>query len=110
MEAHYKEIGAENDCDFEHLIPASRIRDLLLANVINVQQAFNAPTVRLSRSKHKELNEAGWGDKTPDMWLPFRRYSQLFKDTKFETFDGTSVDPETWTLEKHFNYFNHLII
>ena len=31
MKAHYHEVGADDDCDFEHLIPASRIRDLLLA-------------------------------------------------------------------------------
>lgn len=110
MQAHYREIGSDADCDFEHLIPASRVRDLLHKEVISVKQALNAPTVRLSRAKHKELNEAGWGDKTPDMWLPFRRYSQLFKDTKFETFDGTPVDPETWTLERHFEYFKHLTI
>ena len=27
MKAHYHEVGADDDCDFEHLIPASRIRD-----------------------------------------------------------------------------------
>jgi hypothetical protein len=43
------------------------------------------------------------------MWLPFRRYSQVFEAT-FETHDGVSVDPTTWTLERHFDYFKHLII
>jgi len=41
--------------------------------------------------------------------LPFRRYSQVF-DAKFETHDGTPIDPETWTLEKHYKYFEHLVI
>jgi hypothetical protein len=109
MMAHYYEIGADEETDFEHLIPASRIRDLLLAGAITVEQALNAPTVRLSRSKHQLLKEAGWASQTPDMWLPFKRYSQVF-DAKYQTYDGTEVDPDTWTLDKHYEYFKHLII
>lgn len=109
MGAHYHEQGLEGENDFEHLIPAARIRDLLLANVITVTQALNAPTVKLSREKHIQLGEVGWASHTPDMWLPFRRYSQVF-DAQFETYDGTRIDPETWTLEQHFNYFKHLVI
>lgn len=109
MLAHYHEIGADADCDFEHLIPAARIRDLLLAHRITVDQALNAPTVRLSRAKHMMLKDAGWASATPDMWLPFRRYSQVFAST-YQTHDGTAVDPETWTLEQHFKYFEHLSI
>ena len=109
MKAHYHEVGADEDCDFEHLIPASRIRDLLLAGVITTEQALNAPTVRLSRAKHAQLKDAGWAAKTPDMWKPFRRYSNVFTAT-YQTHDGTPVDPETWTLEKHYEYFKHLVI
>lgn len=109
MLAHYHEVDADSDCDFEHLIPASRIRDLLLAGAITVEQALNAPTVRLSRSKHHQLKEAGWASHTPDMWLPFKRYSQVFS-AKYQTYDGTEVDPDTWTLDKHYEYFKHLTI
>ena len=109
MGAHYYEIGADEDTDFEHLIPASRIRDLLLAGVLTIAQALNAPTVRLSRVKHMMLKDAGWSSQTPDMWLPFKRYSQVFEGS-YQTYDGTAVDPDTWTLEKHFEYFKHLII
>ena len=107
MKAHYYEINANDDCDFEHLIPAARIRDLLLANIFTVEQALNSPTVSLSRSKHAALKDAGWGSKTPDMWLPFKRYSQIF-DANYQTYDGIVVDPNTWTLECHFDYFKHL--
>jgi len=109
MGAHYHEVGADADTDFEHLIPASRIRDLLLAEAITVEQALNAPTVKLSRAKHAELKDAGWASHTPDMWLPFQRYSQVF-DADFTTFDGTPVNPDTWTLERHFDYFKHLVL
>lgn len=109
MGAHYHEVGADDQCDFEHLIPAARIRDLLLANKITVQQALNAPTVVLSRAKHRALKDAGWAAKTPDMWLPFRRYSQVFT-AQYETYDGTVIDPEIWTLEQHYAYFQHLEI
>jgi hypothetical protein len=109
MRAHYLEIDADDDTDFEHLIPASRIRDLVLANAITVEQALNAPTVVLSRAKHRALKEAGWAAKTPDMWLPFRRYSQVFQ-AQYQTHDGVLVDPESWTLARHYEYFQHLVI
>lgn len=109
MKAHYHEVGADDECDFEHLIPAARIRDLLLANAITVEQALNAPTVRLSRIKHHALKDAGWASKTPNMWLPFERYTNVFTAT-YQTHDGTQIDPTTWTLEQHYNYFKHLVI
>ena len=103
------EIGADEDTDFEHLIPAARIRDLLLAGVLTTEQALNAPTVRLSRTKHHMLKEAGWASHTPDMWLPFKRYSNVFQ-ASYQTHDGTVIDLDTWTLEKHYQYFQHLVI
>jgi hypothetical protein len=109
MLAHYHEVGADDTCDFEHLIPAARIRDLLLANAISVEQALNAPTVRLSRAKHMALKDAGWASKTPNMWLPFVRYTNVFS-ASYQTHDGTAIDPLTWTLEDHYNYFKHLVI
>jgi hypothetical protein len=109
MKAHYHEIGADADCDFEHLIPAKILRDLLLSKVITINQALNAPTVVLSRAKHMALKDAGWASKTPNMWLPFKRYSEVF-DAAYQTHDGTPIDPETWTLQNHFDYFAHLII
>ena len=109
MDAHYIEIDADADTDFEHLIPAARVRDLLLAGAITVEQALNVPTVKLSRAKHMALKDAGWASHTPDMWLPFKRYSNVFT-ASYQTHDGTPVDPEIWTLEKHFEYFKHLKI
>jgi hypothetical protein len=109
MDAHYIEIGADVETDFEHLIPAARIRDLFLAGAITVEQALNAPTVKLSRSKHMALKDAGWASKTPSMWLPFKRYSAVFT-ASYQTYDGTLVDPEKWTLERHYEYFKHLKI
>lgn len=109
MLAHYHEVNADAECDFEHLIPAARIRDLLLAGIINIEQALNAPTVRLSRSKHALLKEAGWASQTPDMWLPFVRYTNIFS-ARYQTHDGVDIDPMSWSLEDHFNYFKHLVI
>jgi hypothetical protein len=109
MKAHYHEIGADDECDFEHLIPASRIRDLLLAGAITTEMALNAPTVRLSRAKHMMLKDAGWASKTPDMWLPFTRYTNVFT-AEYQTHDGTIIDPVTWSLEQHFDYFKHLVL
>jgi hypothetical protein len=107
--AHYHEIGVNADSDFEHLIPAARIRDLLLFDVISVEQALNAPTVQLSRTKHKMLKNMGWGSKTPDMWRPFLRYANIF-DAQYRTYDEVIIDPITWTLEQHYKHFQHLLI
>jgi hypothetical protein len=109
MKAHYHEIGADDECDFEHLIPASRIRDLLIADIVTVEQALNAPTVRLSRVKHLQLKDAGWSSKTPNMWQPFQRYSNVFS-AEFQTHDGVAINTETWTLGQHYQYFKHLVI
>jgi hypothetical protein len=109
MGAHYHEVGADEKTDFEHLIPLGRVRDLLLAGAITLEQALNSPTVRLSRVKHILLSESGWASHTPNMWLPFCRYSQVF-DAKFETHDGTAIDLHTWTLQQHFDYFQHLVL
>lgn len=109
MGAHYHEVGADDKTDFEHLIPLGRVRDLLLAGAITIEQALNAPTVRLSRAKHTLLSDSGWASHTPNMWLPFVRYSQVF-EAKFETHDGTAIDLDTWTLQQHFDYFQHLVL
>ena len=106
--AHYREVGVDASADFEHLIPAARIRDMMIAGVLTIDQALNCPTVTLSRAKHHALKEAGWASHTPDVWRPFRRYTQVF-DAKFETHDGRPVDPEAWTLADHYNYFGHLL-
>jgi hypothetical protein len=53
------------------------------------------------------LKEAGWASHTPDLWYPFKRYTQVFA-AEFETYDGVKIDPETWTLEQHYAYFAHL--
>lgn len=106
--AHYREVGVDTSADFEHLIPAARIRDMMIAGVITIDQALNCPTVTLSRVKHHALKEAGWASHTPDVWRPFRRYTQVFS-AEFETYDGRPVDAEIWTLENHYEYFNHLL-
>lgn len=107
--AHYREVGVDKNIDFEHLIPAARIRDMLISGHLTIDQAFNCPTVNLSRDKHHALKDAGWASQTPDMWKPFLRYTQVF-DANFQTYDGTMIDPLTWTLEDHYNYFKHMEI
>lgn len=109
MKGHYTEVGVDDEYDFEHLIPAARVRDLLLHQVITVSQALNAPTVKLSKAKHELLSETGWKSTTPDMWLPFMRYHGVFT-AGYVTYDGTEIDPTTWTLADHFRYFEHLVI
>jgi hypothetical protein len=105
--AHYREKNADQDCDFEHLVPASRVRDMMIAGVLTVDQVLNCPTVTLSRAKHRALKEAGWASHTPSVWLPFQRYTQVF-DAEFETYDGEIINAGSWCLVDHYRKFDWL--
>mgnify|MGYP000438520297 CR=1 FL=1 len=107
--AHYFEKGVEGNGIFEHMIPASRIRDLLLLGRITAAEACNAPTCRLSISSDQLLKDNGWNSDTPDLYDFWKRYRLCF-DTKgcFETHDGVIIDTESWTLDKHYAYYLHV--
>jgi hypothetical protein len=101
---HYIEVGAE-ETDFEHMIPASTVRDMLIAGIITPKQACNVPTCKLSKDKHVKLGESGWGSKTPDSFNFWKRYQYCFETQDvFTTWDGHKVDT-SMTLEDHFNLF-----
>jgi hypothetical protein len=104
--AHYVELGIEGNGIFEHMIPASRIRDLLLVGRITAHEACNAPTCKLSVASDQLLKDRGWNSDTPSLTDFWRRYRLCFPTQgRFETHDGTAVDTETWTLDKHYAYF-----
>lgn len=109
LTAHYVQDKPSKQFDFEHLIPAARIRDLYLNGILTLEQALNSPTVKLSKSDHKLLNSKGLAASTPSLWLPFQRYSILSK-SKFMTYTGVEIDPNTWTLEDHYNHFQGLLV
>ena len=104
--AHYFEKGLAHGTktEFEHVIPASVARDLLLFDRITVDEALNIPTCRLSAKNHKKLNSTRLGSTTPDIYWFWQRYKSL--GIQLETHDGVEVDTVTWNLEQHFNYFN----
>ena len=91
---------------FEHVIPAAKVRDMLLAGVLTVKQALNTPTCLISKRNDDILREEGHVSSSPDYWNFFRRYD-VFDDTKFVTYNGENIRSlETWTLEDHYNFFN----
>lgn len=102
--AHYMDPELEGNGIFEHMVPASTIRDMLLHSIITPVQACNMPTCRLSKHKDDLLREAGWACKTPDIYNFWLRYEYCFNLVGFATYDGTPIDNK-WTLEKHFKYF-----
>lgn len=105
--AHYLQSSDDTNFDFEHLIPAARVRDLYIAGIFTTEQALNSPTVLLSRKDHKLLNSKGLASATPNLWLPFERYS-ILKNLEIKTNDGRQINPKTWTLEDHYNHFIRL--
>jgi hypothetical protein len=103
--AHYVDPDLEGSGIFEHMIPASTVRDLLIHDVITAQQACNMPTCRLSRHKDDLLREGGWASKTPDIYNFWLRYKYCFDLKGFATYDGVGIDADHWNLEDHFEYF-----
>jgi hypothetical protein len=103
--AHYREQGlaAGDKVEFEHVIPASVARDLLLVGRLTVDEALNIPTCRLSAANHRKLNSTQLGSTTPDIYWFWQRYQDLA--IAVETHDGTAVDMSTWNLDTHYQYF-----
>ena len=105
--AHYIEVGVE-DGIFEHMVPNSVTRDLLLYDVISVHDACAMPTCLLSAESDALLREKGWSSQTPDIYYFWKRYEYCFEvEDRFTTWDGTPVDPAQ-TLDDHFWKFPSL--
>jgi hypothetical protein len=93
------------NCIFEHVIPAAKVRDMLIQGVLTTAQALNTPTCFISTANDQLLREHGRVSSSPDYWQFFRRYDVFNKNTQFKTHNGTAIDILTWTLENHYNYF-----
>lgn len=103
--SHYRQRYVKpQNCDFEHVIPQAKIRDLLIQGRITVEQAMNPPTCLIDKELHKLLKDEGWASRSPDLWNFWKRYTNVF-EAEFETFNGVAVDTTDWDLEKHFDHF-----
>jgi hypothetical protein len=104
--SHYTEVGVDKaNCVFEHVIPAAKVRDMLLQGILTVKQALNTPTCLISKRNDDILREEGHVSSSPDYWNFFKRY-EMFDDAKFVTYNGEEItDPSTWTLGNHFEKF-----
>jgi hypothetical protein len=103
--SHYREVGVvESDSTFEHVIPASSVRDLLIEEHITIKQALNTPTCLVKRTSDKTLTENGLVSINSNNWFFFRRYNVL--NSAFTTYNGQAIaDLETWNLQNHFDFF-----
>ena len=104
--SHYRQVGVDiKNCIFEHMIPQSRIRDLLIQDRISIRQAMNPPTCLISKENDVLLSKSGYNNKTPSYWHFFDRYTKTF-DATYETFNGQVIaDPHDWTLWEHYKHF-----
>jgi hypothetical protein len=103
--SHYIEEGVDPKSSiFEHVVPASKVRDMLIANVLTINQTLNMPTCVISTTSDGVLRKSGLVSSSPDYWLFFKRYMSI--GTVIKTHDGKkTVNFDTWTLQKHFDYF-----
>jgi hypothetical protein len=101
--SHYLETGvAKTDSIFEHVIPASSVRDMLIEGRLTINQALNTPTCLIKKSSDKILSENGLTKTSPSNWEFFKRYNVL--KSEFKTFNGHEIS-ENWTLADHFKFF-----
>lgn len=105
--SHYIEVGVDRaNCVFEHVIPAAKVRDMLLAGVLTVKQALNTPTCLISKRNDDILREEGHVSSSPDYYNFFKRYN-VFDEARFVTYNGQVVENlDTWTLDDHYQFFN----
>lgn len=101
--SHYREDGLEEKGILEHVIPLSNVRTMMIDQRLTIKQALNAPMCRISREKDEILRTTGLVNRTPDLWHFFKRYRDLSINIK--DVHGNLVDPDTWTLEDHYNKF-----
>lgn len=88
---------------FEHVVPASKVRDMFIAGVLTAEQAMNMPTCIVSKEQDRALSKSGRVSSSDNLWNFFQRYD-IFADV-ISTHDGKAINPATWSLENHFNYF-----
>jgi len=100
---HYVEIGLNEKGVFEHMVPLSTIRDMIIAGTLTPIQGCNMPTCRISKENDNKLRLAGWASKTPNIYLFWQRYTSCI-DAKFKTYDKKDVDTDM-TLDDHFRCF-----
>lgn len=101
--SHYTEVGLEVKGILEHVIPLSNVRTMMINGKLTIEQALNAPMCRISREKDEILRTTGLVNRTPDLWLFFKRYKDLGID--IQDADGNIIDLDTWTLEDHYTKF-----
>ena len=105
---HYREVGVDyKNSVFEHVIPASSVRNMLIQERLTINQALNTPTCRITKSSDRTLQTMGLIATSPNNWFFFQRYQVL--NSKFETYNGQSIEhANRLTLEDHFKLFNIL--
>ena len=104
--AHYTEVGVGiKNCIFEHVIPAAKVRDMLIQGVLTTAQALNTPTCFISQLNDQLLREHKRVSSSPDYWQFFKRYDVFDTNTKFQTHNGKEININKWTLQDHFKLF-----
>jgi hypothetical protein len=103
--SHYRESGVvENDSIFEHVVPASSVRDMLIEERLTINQALNTPVCLLKKSSDTILTKNGLSKTSPSNYYFFRRYEVL--NASFTTHDGAEVSNLlNWSLQNHFDHF-----
>jgi len=106
IRSHYRESGVDlKNCIFEHVIPAAKVRDMLIQGVLTTAQALNTPTCFISKPNDQLLRKHRRVSSSPNYWKFFERYDIFDASTEFVTHDGHLINCDQWTLQDHFNLF-----
>lgn len=102
---HYREIGApDKGSVFEHVIPISSVRDMLIESRLTIKQALNTPVCLVKKTSDKLLNGTGLASTSPNNYFFFQRYAVL--NAKIKTYNGQLIENlDTWSLQDHYDFF-----
>jgi len=101
---HYVDADAVENGEpivFEHVLPMSIARDLLLDNIFSIDQVFTIPTCSLGRDKDKVLKDKGLNNDTPDIYYYWRRYIECFDVHGIANQNGDEINFQE-SIEEHF--------
>ena len=107
-QTHYRDStsmpGETKGLVVEHVIPVRFLIAGLVQGKLPIELVLNPPICLIRKIDDVVLEDSGFGDITPDVWWFWKRY-QVLDNITLITNRNDVVDPATWNLGTHCDYF-----
>lgn len=97
----YFEPTTDNNSVCEHVIPVAELVKLFLEGKHSFETIVFYPIACISKAKDNELRQHGLSKKGFDFEYPFKRYKKA--EIKIYTHFNEEIDPDTWSMQKHWD-------